>query len=55
MNERAVRDRLVEYGRKLFDAEREKLIEFTGDPAADALLNDLGTADVQSSVPNFAG
>jgi uncharacterized HhH-GPD family protein len=43
MNERAVRDRLVEHGRKLFDDEKEKLIEFTGDSAADALLNDLGT------------
>src|ERR1700693_321473 len=43
MNETAIRDRLVEKGRSLFEASKEKLIEFTGDPAADALLNNLGT------------
>lgn len=43
MNETAIRDRLVEKGRSLFEAPKEKLIEFTGDPAADALLNDLDT------------
>jgi endonuclease III len=41
MNETAIRDRLVEKGRSLFEAPKEKLIEFIGDPAADALLNDL--------------
>src|ERR1035437_4981595 len=43
MNERAIRDRLVEKGRILFEAPRERLIELSGDPAADALLNDLAT------------
>jgi uncharacterized HhH-GPD family protein len=43
VNERAIRARLVEKGRILFEAPKEKLIEFTGDPDADALLNDLGT------------
>ena len=42
-NERAIRDRLVEKGRNLFEARKEERIEFTGNPAADALLNDLGT------------
>jgi endonuclease III len=40
-SERAIRDRLVEQGRILFDAPKEKLIELAGDPDADALLNDL--------------
>jgi endonuclease III len=43
MNERAIRDRLVERGQVLFDAPREKLVEFTAVPEADALLNDLST------------
>lgn len=43
MNETAIRDRLVEKGRILFEAPKVKLIEFTGDPAADDLLNDLDT------------
>jgi endonuclease-3 len=39
VNERAIRDRLVEKGRILFEATRES----SGDPDADALINDLGT------------
>ena len=40
MNEKSIRDRLVEHGRKLFNAPRQP-IQFTKDPNADALLNDL--------------
>jgi len=42
-NERAIRDKLLQHGRDLFDARKEERIEFTGNPDADALLNDLGT------------
>jgi endonuclease III len=40
MNEKAIRDRLVEHGQALFRAPKA-LIEFTKQPQADALLNDL--------------
>ncbi len=40
MNEKAIRDRLVEHGQTLFHAPKQ-LIQFTKNPAADALLNDL--------------
>ena len=40
MNEKSIRDRLVEHGRKLFNAPWQP-IQFTKDPNADALLNDL--------------
>ena len=40
MNEKAIRDRLVEHGQKLFRAPKQ-LIQFTKQPKADALLNDL--------------
>jgi endonuclease-3 len=40
MNEVAIRERLVEHGQILFRASKE-FKEFTGNPAADALLNDL--------------
>lgn len=41
ISERAIRDRLVEHGRSLLKAPKEERIEFTGDPDADCLLNDL--------------
>jgi hypothetical protein len=40
MNEKAIRDRLVEHGQTLFRAPKQ-LIQFTRDTKADALLNDL--------------
>lgn len=40
MNEKAIRDRLVEHGQTLFGAPKE-LIRFTKKKEADALLNDL--------------
>jgi len=40
MNQKAIRDRLVEHGETLFGAPKQ-LIEFTREPQADALLNDL--------------
>jgi endonuclease-3 len=40
MNEKAIRDRLVEHGQILFHAPKQ-LIQFTREPQADALLNDL--------------
>lgn len=40
MNERAIRDRLVEHGKTLF-ARRKEPIAFTGTAEADAMLNDL--------------
>jgi uncharacterized HhH-GPD family protein len=40
MNEKAIRDRLVEHGQALFRAPKQ-LIQFTKDSQADALLNDL--------------
>ena len=40
MNEKAIRDRLVEHGQTLFGAAKQ-LVEFTREPKADALLNDL--------------
>jgi len=40
MNEKAIRDRLVEHGQTLFRAPKQ-LIQFTREPQADALLNDL--------------
>jgi endonuclease III len=40
MNEKAIRDRLVERGQILFNAPR-KFVQFTRLPEADALLNDL--------------
>ena len=40
MNERAIRDRLIERGQRLFHAPKQP-IRFTGDPEADVLLNDL--------------
>ena len=40
MNEKFIRDRLVEHGRKLFDAPRQS-IQFTKEHNADALLNDI--------------
>ena len=40
MNEKAIRDRLVEHGQTLFRAPKA-LIQFTKEPQADALLNDL--------------
>ena len=42
MNEKRIRHRLVQKGRALFHAPRQ-LIQFTGNPNADALLNDLAT------------
>jgi len=42
MNEKAIRDSLVEHGQKLFRAPRD-LIQFTKRPEADRLLNDLAT------------
>jgi len=41
MNEKVIRDRLVEHGQTLFRAPKQ-LIPFTREPKADALLNDLG-------------
>jgi endonuclease III len=40
MDEKTIRDRLVEHGQTLFRAPKQ-LIQFTRDPQADALLNDL--------------
>ena len=40
MNEKAIRDRLLEHGQALFRAPKQ-VIQFTGVPNADALLNDL--------------
>jgi len=40
MNEKPIRDKLVEHGEALFQAPK-KMIEFTGVAAADVLLNDL--------------
>ena len=40
MNEKTIRDRLVERGRALFSAPKQ-LIQFTKVPEADALLNDV--------------
>jgi len=40
MNEKSIRDMLVERGKELFRAPKQ-LIRFTGDANADALLNDL--------------
>ena len=40
MNEKAIRNRLVEHGEKLFRAPKQ-LIRFTGNKKADLLLNDL--------------
>jgi endonuclease III len=40
MNEKAIRDRLVEHGQTLICAPKQ-LIQFTKVPGADALLNDL--------------
>ena len=40
MNEKAIRDRLVEHGKELFSAPKQ-LIQFTGNAKADSLLNDL--------------
>jgi uncharacterized HhH-GPD family protein len=40
MNEKAIRDRLVEHGQILFRAPKQ-FIQFTKEPKADALLNDL--------------
>lgn len=40
MNEKAIRDRLVEHGKTLFRAPKQ-LIHFTRETQADALLNDL--------------
>jgi len=40
MNTNTIRDRLIDHGHKLFHAPK-KLIEFTREPKADALLNDL--------------
>ncbi|MGB4291275.1 MAG: hypothetical protein WBJ37_00140 [Bacteroidales bacterium] len=40
MNEKAIRDRLVEHGSELFRAPKQ-LIRFTGNEDADSLLNDL--------------
>jgi len=40
MNEKAIRDRLVEHGQTLFRSPKQ-LIQFTKVPEADALLNDL--------------
>ena len=42
MNEKSIRDRLVDHGQTLFRAPRQ-LIHFTKLPEADALLNDLDT------------
>ena len=39
--EMAMRDKLIEHGRALFDAPKEQVIQFSGNAAADALLNDL--------------
>lgn len=41
VSEKAIRDKLVERGRSLFEAEKEDQIEFAGDSDADALINDL--------------
>lgn len=40
MNEKLIGDKLVEHGRALFSAPKQ-LIQFTREPRADALLNDL--------------
>lgn len=40
MNEKAIRNRLVEHGQKLFRAPKQS-VQFTEVPEADALLNDL--------------
>lgn len=40
MNEKSIRDRLVEHGQTLFRTPKQ-LIKFTREPQADALLNDL--------------
>lgn len=42
MNEEAIRDRLVEHGKKLFNAPRQP-IQFTNVAESNALLNDLDT------------
>jgi len=42
MNEKAIRDRLVEHGETLFKAPKQR-IQFTAVAEADALLNDLET------------
>jgi len=40
MSEKSIRDRLVEHGQKLFSAPKQ-VIQFTREPLADELLNDL--------------
>jgi endonuclease III len=40
MNTKAIRDRLVEYGKRLFNSPKQ-VIQFTRNQQADALLNDL--------------
>ncbi len=40
MNEKAIRDRLIEHGKELFRAPKH-MIRFTGNEKADSLLNDL--------------
>ena len=40
MNEKSIRDRLVEHGQTLFRAPKQ-LIQFTKEAEADTLLNDL--------------
>jgi len=40
MNEKSIRERLVEHGQILFDAPKQP-VAFTKEPQADALLNDL--------------
>lgn len=40
MNDKSIRDRLVEHGQTLFNAPKQ-LIQFTKEPNADKLLNDL--------------
>jgi uncharacterized HhH-GPD family protein len=43
ISESAIRDRLVEHGRILLKAPKPPQVELSGDPEADALLNDLRT------------
>jgi endonuclease III len=43
ISESAIRDRLVEHGRILLKAPKVQQVELSGDPEADALLNDLRT------------
>ena len=43
VSERAIRDKLVEQGQILLEAPKEERIKFSGNPDADALLNDLST------------